>query len=171
MIVFKLSESSGTLENQYLADKAMVHDMLDVMQLGHYKDSIVKATRLGRPETNSVNRPLRVEFTSYLDREAVVRNGYHLAGSEEFGDVGVSRDLIKEDRIISRNNYLMKKQQKQQNEASTGTSDAATPNAVEETPEEASNETVPATQGNTDRAATGGGDQASPRLVGETSEP
>ena len=65
----------------------------------------------------------------------------------------------------------MKKQQKQQNEASTGTSDAATPNAVEETPEEASNQIVPATQGNTDRAATGGGDQASPRLVGETSEP
>ena len=65
----------------------------------------------------------------------------------------------------------MKKQQKQQNQASTCMSDAATPNAVEETPEEASNETVPATQGNTDRAATGGGDQASPRLVGETSEP
>ena len=64
-------------------------------------------------------RPLRVEFTSYLDREAFVRNGYHLAKSEEFRAVGVSRDLIKEDRIASRNNYLMKKQPNQQNEAHT----------------------------------------------------
>ena len=134
----------------------MVHEMLDAMQLGQYKCKIIKTTRLGRPESNSVNRPLRVEFASNLDREAVVRNGYLLARSEEFRAVGVSRDLIKEDRIVSRTNYLMKKQN-QQNETRTGTSEAASPNAVEVTPAEASNEMVPATQGNTDSAATGGG--------------
>ena len=170
MLVFKLSESSGSLENQVGADLALVHEMLDVMELGQYKCKINKTTRLGRPEINSVNRPLRVEFASNLDREAVVRNGYLLARSEEFNGVGVSRDLIKEDRIVSRNNYLMKKQN-QQNEARAVTNEATSPNAVEETPAETSNEMVPATQGNTDSAATEGGDQAPPRLVEETSDP
>ena len=170
MLVFKLSESSGSLENQVGADLALVHEMLDVMELGQYKCKIRKTTRLGRPESNSVNRPLRVEFASNLDREAVIRNGYLLARSEEFRGVGVSRDLIKEDRIVSRNNYLMKQQNKQ-NEASAVTSEATSPNVVEETPAETSNEMVPATQGNTDSAATEGGDQAPPRLVGGTSDP
>ena len=63
------------------------------------------------------------------------------------------------------------KKQNQQNEARAVTSEATSPNAVEETPAEASNEMVPATQGNTDSAATEGGDQAPPRLVGGTSDP
>ena len=157
MIVFKLSESTGSLENQYAADMEVVHEMLDVMDMRQYKCRIVKLTRLGRPESTSTMRPLRVQFSSYLDREAVVRNGYLLAESDDFRAVGVSRDLIRDDRIVSRNNYLLRKHQNQQNEARTGTNEATAPNTAEETSTEVSNETETATQGNTDSAATGGG--------------
>ena len=170
MIVFKLSESDGTIENQYASDMALVEEMLVVMELEQYKGRIINATRLGRDNGLGM-RPLRVEFASYMDRETVVRNGYHLAGSADFRAVGVSRDLIMADRIISRNNYLVKKQQNQHNDAGTGASATTSQNTVQEAQPlaEASDET--ATQVITNSTAAGDGDQAPPQIAEETPEP
>ena len=169
MILFRLSESDGSTENQFNADMELVQQMLEVMELQHI--NIVNVTRLGKPDSGSTMRPLRVQFQCFIDRETVVRNGHYLAGSEEFRAVGVSRDLIMADRIISRNNYLMKKQQNQQNDARTITSEETAPNTVEEAPAEASIESETVTREITDSAATGEGDQAHPQLTGETSVP
>ena len=45
-----------------------------------------------------------------MDRESAVINGYKLRNSENYSNVYVSRDLIMEDRIRSRENYLKKRQ-------------------------------------------------------------
>ncbi|CAL4249580.1 unnamed protein product, partial [Meganyctiphanes norvegica] len=110
MIVFGLDEFEELKTDESPTwDLYRAEQILKEMDQEYLCEKIACVIRLGNKEGAKI-RPLRVIFKSYMDRESAVINGYKLRNSENYSNVYVSRDLIMEDRIRSRENYLKKRQ-------------------------------------------------------------
>ena len=103
------------------------------MELDYLENNIETVVRLGRDNSGNTMRPLKVSFKSNIDRETAVRNAYKLKNSEEFRNIGVSRDYIMQDRIEARENYIRNKQQNNGTPPNAGTPEPleAAPTSIE----------------------------------------
>ena len=111
IILFKLPEMRGSASEQWTADLYMTECVLKEMDPDYLENRIENVVRLGRDNSGNNMRPLKVSFRTNIDRETAVRNAYKLRNSEEFSNIGVSRDYIMQDRIEARENYIRNKQQ------------------------------------------------------------
>ena len=123
IILFKLPEMTGSTSEQWTADLYTTQCVMKEMELEYLENKIENVVRLGRDNSGNIMRPLKVSFKSNIDRETAVRNAYKLKNSEEFRNIGVSRDYIMQDRIEARENYLRNKQQNNGTSTNAGTSE------------------------------------------------
>ena len=112
---------TGSTSEQWTADLYTTQCVMKEMELDYLENKIENVVRLGRDNSGNNMRPLKVSFKSNIDRETAVRNAYKLKNSDEFRNIGVSRDYIMQDRIEARENYIRNKQQNNGTPPNAGT--------------------------------------------------
>ena len=116
MILFNLPE-----ERQIMPEMQRTKDLEDVKYVVSYieegegervlSNNIIDVVRLGR-KTEGKHRPIRVQFTGQLYRDAAVRRGFrirYLTGDDVLNKVVMCKDRCREDREAAKAKYEEKK--------------------------------------------------------------
>ena len=116
ILVFKLTETYDD-HRQYDVDRDHVTQILSDLDLEHLDSSFVEITRLGTRDPLKI-RPLRIQFRTNWVRERVINSAWMLRHSIFYSrpnypeGIFLNRDLTKEDRIVEKNMYMQRKQQR-----------------------------------------------------------
>ena len=99
-----------TEADQKRTDRLMIEEILENLSLPYMasSNSIVDLIRQGA-KIGTKPRSLKVVFSSVVNAQIVYMHAPNLRHSRCYKGIHISRDLIKEDRIISKINYMQKK--------------------------------------------------------------
>ena len=99
-----------TESDQKRTDRLMIEEILENLNLAYMvsSNSIVDLIRQGA-KIGTKPRSLKVVFSSVVNAQIVYMHAPNLRHSRCYKGIHISRDLIKEDRIISKINYMQKK--------------------------------------------------------------
>ena len=116
ILVFKLQETYSD-ERQRDVDRKHISQILSDLNLEHLESSLVDMSRLGTRDSTKI-RPLKIEFQSNWVRERIMSCAWMLRHSIAYSSpnypegIFLNRDLTKEDRVIEKNLYMQRKQQR-----------------------------------------------------------
>ena len=116
ILVFKLQETYGD-EQQRDVDRKHFTQILSDLHLEHLESSLVDMSRLGTRDPAKI-RPLKIEFQSNWVRERILSCAWMLRHSIAYSSpnypegIFLNRDLTKDDRVIEKNLYMQRKQQR-----------------------------------------------------------